>query len=835
MHGGREPTPAQPPAVQCVAGAPRPTFRVDWMAAPGSRARRTRATRERLTARLTVDAPRLAARPVWAYVFAAALCLLIAVATAVAAVTSRAADWRAWQLVVLLAALASLGNRTTVRIGEQRVSGAFVPIALAMILLGPAPAAAVGGACDSIGAIGLGWPPLGRLANVLNSVVFSLAGGLLARALLGDLHAHHDARTLVVVTLVVFLSTTALNFLLTTAHLRITRRAPFLRQVRREYLGMWPAVLSAAILTALLTTAYARFGFPVVLGVATVTFLFTYVWRALVRSQERIDLLVSHEHERARVGAQIRVRERERWARELQEDTARELSLLRQTLLSARAGGHEALDRLAREVLQTLSMQIGGLRHLITELSPPALDTFGLAVALGDLQDSARARDGLFIRVDVDPQLEFPLAQATERSIYRIVEEASARRAGRGDGGPMVVSLRRHRDGLHVGIHSNDDGHGTRLRAGSDPAGDGLVTMRERAEGIGAHLSVWDDAAGVELVVPWRRVYPIAGTGARRRIRRAHPRTWTRPRVSAFAAAALVAAVAALYATSVLATAIVAAVSAVPFVVLGWIFIASERRGRLIAQAAHATLCHGLAEAERERARWARDLHDETIQSLGALRLRLASALEQHDPADLEQAADEVSVGLDGARESLDAVIADLRPPRVAELGLVAALETLAPQPPHGGVRVAVHAPRGDVALPGEIETTVFRLAQEALTNAKKHARATAIDITLTIDHDLRLTVTDDGCGFVAHSRHRGHGMRSMEARTTLHGGRLAVESAPGTGTTVDVVLPLTRRRRPTPWLVFRRLMRLHRRGDASAPSQPAGEPSLAPAAGQPG
>lgn len=192
--------------------------------------------------------------------------------------------------------------------------------------------------------------------------------------------------------------------------------------------------------------------------------------------------------------------------------------------------------------------------------------------------------------------------------------------------------------------------------------------------------------------------------------------------------------------------------------------------------------------AEAERRRWARELHDETLQGLGALRLALTSALRA--------GAGEATPVLEGAVEqvkadvaALRAIIADLRPAALDELGLVAALRSLAERvAARGGFAVELqlavdHGHRSADA----VETLVFRIAQEALTNAARHARAGRVLVGLARAQDeLVLDVVDDGIGLdPTGSAGGGLGLAGMRERAALAGARLEIGAAPGGGTRI--------------------------------------------------
>ncbi|MFI7028100.1 GAF domain-containing protein [Microbispora rosea] len=197
-----------------------------------------------------------------------------------------------------------------------------------------------------------------------------------------------------------------------------------------------------------------------------------------------------------------------------------------------------------------------------------------------------------------------------------------------------------------------------------------------------------------------------------------------------------------------------------------------------------------------ERTRMARELHDAVSQKLFSLRLtaRAAAALARTDPERAAEAIDRVERMAGEALTELRAVIVELRPAELDRHGLVesvrkqaALLDRLHP------VTVAFSAegePPDDRDLAPEIEVAVLRVAQEALHNAVRHARAARIDVRLAHrEAALVLEVTDDGVGFDEAGVH-GLGLPSMGDRAQAAGGTLTVSSAPGRGTTVRLEVP---------------------------------------------
>jgi two-component system, NarL family, sensor histidine kinase DevS len=209
-------------------------------------------------------------------------------------------------------------------------------------------------------------------------------------------------------------------------------------------------------------------------------------------------------------------------------------------------------------------------------------------------------------------------------------------------------------------------------------------------------------------------------------------------------------------------------------------------------------LRHSLRSAEQERRRWARELHDETLQGLAALGVLISSGLRVGG-AGLEQAARQVQEQITTEVANLRALIAELRPPALDELGLTAAIESLAERTATvEGLEVDLEVAIGEERLDPEAETAAYRLVQEALTNVAKHARADRVAVRVhAAGERLALEVTDDGRGFDAARPGAGFGLEGMRERAGLMGGTLHIASGEA-GTTVRVELPVGPRREPT-------------------------------------
>jgi signal transduction histidine kinase len=228
-----------------------------------------------------------------------------------------------------------------------------------------------------------------------------------------------------------------------------------------------------------------------------------------------------------------------------------------------------------------------------------------------------------------------------------------------------------------------------------------------------------------------------------------------------------------------------------------WAAVAIDRT----RSAAESRLKEGIAAYERERGRWSRELHDETLQGMGAIRVLLASGLRQGAGPGLERAVEEGIAQLSEEIDRLRGLITDLRPAALDELGLGAALEDVrrrAELRDHTHVRMAIALAYElgieENRLDPELESTVYRFVQESLRNAGRHAQAELISVNLVERDDfVMVTVEDDGVGFDTGARPSGFGLRGLRERVALRGGTFSVRSEPGEGTTLTATLPVVR------------------------------------------
>ncbi len=196
-----------------------------------------------------------------------------------------------------------------------------------------------------------------------------------------------------------------------------------------------------------------------------------------------------------------------------------------------------------------------------------------------------------------------------------------------------------------------------------------------------------------------------------------------------------------------------------------------------------------LQAQEEERARVARDLHDEVNQSLTGLLLRLEAAREAAPP-ELEAELAETKALANQAMRELLALARQLRPTALDDLGLAAAIAGQVKQVERPGLEAKLTVEGDFSGLDDDVQLVVYRVAQEALTNAARHSEAKRIAVSLRRSGGgVELEVADDGRGFAFDESERGLGIGGMRERALLVGGELTIESRPGEGTTVRLTI----------------------------------------------
>jgi signal transduction histidine kinase len=195
-----------------------------------------------------------------------------------------------------------------------------------------------------------------------------------------------------------------------------------------------------------------------------------------------------------------------------------------------------------------------------------------------------------------------------------------------------------------------------------------------------------------------------------------------------------------------------------------------------------------VAAQELERQRLARELHDETGQALTSILLGLKQ-LDGESPEGVAELRELVVETLQDVRR----LAVELRPKVLDDFGLVPALERLTQGfSEHTGISVDLEASALTERLPVEVETAIYRIVQESLTNVVKHAQANSVSVVLTRgDGRIKAVIEDDGMGFEPEAGSEGIGLVGMRERIELLDGSLTVESSGRSGTTVAVEVPV--------------------------------------------
>jgi PAS domain S-box-containing protein len=205
-----------------------------------------------------------------------------------------------------------------------------------------------------------------------------------------------------------------------------------------------------------------------------------------------------------------------------------------------------------------------------------------------------------------------------------------------------------------------------------------------------------------------------------------------------------------------------------------------------------------LQGAEEERQRIARELHDDTAQSLAALVLRLQMARRSDDPETRERMLRELHEDIHRASDGVRRILRGLRPPLLEESGLAAALRSHVKSALAGtALEWSFQVADVDHRLPADARLALYRIVQEAVSNVIRHSRAGRLSIELgETDGVIRLEVADDGVGFDTARPEpiegRGLGLLGVMERSAIIGGVARVESTPGEGTRVSVTIPLS-------------------------------------------
>lgn len=225
-----------------------------------------------------------------------------------------------------------------------------------------------------------------------------------------------------------------------------------------------------------------------------------------------------------------------------------------------------------------------------------------------------------------------------------------------------------------------------------------------------------------------------------------------------------------------------------------WISIAIHNARSAAAERVRLTI----EAAEQERGRWARELHDETLQNLAGLRVLLSGTRRRTAMGPVSPILDQAIERIDETIVELRRLIADLRPAALDELGVEAALNALVDRLSGTAIEIDLYVDIDPEDEDGRrfaplIEDTTYRLVQESLNNAIRHGHAArAIVEVIEEEGEIRIRVTDDGSGFDPNRPGGGFGLLGMRERVQLTGGRFDIRSGEE-GTTIAAALPADR------------------------------------------
>jgi putative nucleotidyltransferase with HDIG domain len=230
------------------------------------------------------------------HLYWAAEALVLAGVIGAAAYTSNVEDWRPLPLVGLLLALSIAGEWFTIETHRGELSASFVALILAMSLLGPAPAVALGIVAIGLNAVRRRVPAPVWLNNLAMFALVLFAGGVMVRVLAGDIHAPHNRAMMqgvdfALIVFAVFLFTTCLNFALVALNAHISEGRSMFAEVRERFLPVLPGQLATGVLATILAVAYTNFGMPMLFAAIAVLLIFQYLMIALLRSEDRADQL----------------------------------------------------------------------------------------------------------------------------------------------------------------------------------------------------------------------------------------------------------------------------------------------------------------------------------------------------------------------------------------------------------------------------------------------------------------------------------------------------------------------------------------------------------------
>jgi signal transduction histidine kinase len=246
----------------------------------------------------------------------------------------------------------------------------------------------------------------------------------------------------------------------------------------------------------------------------------------------------------------------------------------------------------------------------------------------------------------------------------------------------------------------------------------------------------------------------------------------------------------------------------ITFAVIGVLlagFIGSQLNSRTRLEKEHARLEHFLVETigveERQKRYLARELHDESLQALVDISHNIDELLETEDMTSIKTSLQDLRGEIDAVVEGTRRFVRGLRPPLLEEMGIATSLKWLAEElSEEEEIEVSVDIQGEEQTIQEAVELALFRIAQEALNNAKKHSHATRIQLALSFTEEkVQLRIADNGVGFSVPAQDMlasegKFGLIGMEERAHLAGGAFRIESTAGQGTVITVEMPVGER-----------------------------------------
>ncbi len=224
--------------------------------------------------------------------------------------------------------------------------------------------------------------------------------------------------------------------------------------------------------------------------------------------------------------------------------------------------------------------------------------------------------------------------------------------------------------------------------------------------------------------------------------------------------------------------------------------VTERRQAQEALERERQTLWHMLQASDHERQTISYEIHDGLAQYLAAalMQLQVFHGIRNSNAEEAQKAYDAATQLVRQAHAESRRLISEVRPPIIDEIGLETGISHLVHEHrQRGGPKIKFDSDVQFGKLPPILENALYRIAQEALTNACKHSKSKKVAVTMIQEgQDVRLEVRDWGIGFDPESVGKGHfGLEGIRQRVRLLGGRLTIESTPGAGTLVQVVVPI--------------------------------------------